>query len=111
MKPRYFENEILKVIFFLQQTLVFVLAKSDKGLKEGAIFFFNIFLQPVYNQISEWNPIIVGILIAGGSGAGTSTEVFFPSSGKTCMVADLPDDTLHIFMMSMPFTDMHVLSN
>ena len=35
--------------------------------------------------------IVGGILIAGGLGADTSTEVFLPGTGKTCALADLPD--------------------
>lgn len=33
-----------------------------------------------------------GILIAGGSGATTSTEVFLPGTGQTCTLPDLPDE-------------------
>jgi hypothetical protein len=36
--------------------------------------------------------IVVGILIAGGSPARSSTEVFLPGTGKSCALADLPDD-------------------
>ena len=36
--------------------------------------------------------IALGILIAGGSGTETSTEVFLPGNGKTCALADLPDE-------------------
>jgi hypothetical protein len=39
----------------------------------------------------ELYTIAAGILIAGGSNAYTSTEVFLPGTGKTCALADLPD--------------------
>jgi hypothetical protein len=34
---------------------------------------------------------ISGVIITGGNGAGTSTEVFLPHTGKTCSLQSLPD--------------------
>merc|ERR1711970_1340972 len=38
-------------------------------------------------------PVIEGILIAGGDGSGTtmSAEIFIPSTGQTCSFPGLPD--------------------
>ena len=35
---------------------------------------------------------ISGVLITGGSGALTSTELFLPHNGKTCSLQNLPDN-------------------
>jgi hypothetical protein len=45
----------------------------------------------VYRHTIKTYIIVVGILIAGGLGAKTSTEVFLPGTGQTCTLADLPD--------------------
>jgi hypothetical protein len=38
---------------------------------------------------------ISGVLITGGTGAKTSTELFLPHSGKTCSLQSLPDIRHH----------------
>ena len=51
--------------------------------------------------MASWKILILieilaaGILIAGGERDLTSTEVFLPGTGKTCVQADLPDKRYH----------------
>ena len=42
--------------------------------------------QPIFNML------ISGIIITGGRGAYTSTELFLPHTGKTCSLQSLPDN-------------------
>ena len=52
----------------------------------GKYFFVRI-----SNKSASLRTLILGIVSAGGSGGSTLTEVFIPSSGKSCRLPPLPD--------------------